>query len=434
MRLQRLIAITVVLGAVLSSPPSAAAQEETPAAPTLATAADTALEQRVIEVGGGLRCPVCQGLSIVDSPSPLAQDMKRLVREQLAAGATPDAVRSYFVERYGEWVLLKPTARGANLTVWLLPLAALLGGGLLIWIAVRRWVHQAAEQPAGAAVVGTPAELGARREALGRGLAELATDFAEGKIGQRDYDALRQRDEAEVAALSTALQETKKARRDRTPTERPAPKTRRMHPAVGWAIGAGAFGVLAVFSLKGAVGARQPGGTITGIDLSSPQGGGEGGAGAGAGESDISLGAADSARLVRLETRVARDSTDHAALLELGHLYLRQQRLQRAATVSMKAVQLRPESRETAEAFAHLGMILWNAGETDVGLQALEKALFLHQDLPEALLYKGIVLFAGSQDPRGAAAAWERYLEVAPPDAETGRVRSMLEAARQSIQ
>jgi cytochrome c-type biogenesis protein CcmH/NrfG len=130
---------------------------------------------------------------------------------------------------------------------------------------------------------------------------------------------------------------------------------------------------------------------------------------------------------------VARDSSDHPALLELGHLYLRQQRLNRAATVSMRAVELRPQARETAEAFAHLGMILWNAGETDVGLQALEQALFLHPDLPEALLYKGIVLFAGKQDPRGAAAAWERYLAVAPADAETGRVRSMLEAARQSI-
>lgn len=433
MTLQRLIGIAAALGPLLCSPTSAAAQAEAPAAQAAPSAADTALEQQVMQVGAGLRCPVCQGLSIIDSPSPLAQDMKRLVREQLAAGATPDSVRNYFVGRYGEWVLLKPTARGANLTVWLLPLAALLGGGLLIWTTVRRWVHQAAEQPAGATVAGTPAELGQRREALGRTLAELATDFAEGKITQRDYDALRQRDEADLAALSTALLETKKAKRDRAQTERPAPQGRRMHPAVGWAIGAGAFGVLAVFSLKGAVGARQPGGTITGVDLSSPQGGGEGGAGGGGGESDISLSAADSARLVRLETRVARDSTDHAALLELGHLYLRQQRLQRAATVSMKAVQLRPESKETAEAFAHLGMILWNAGETDVGLQALDQALFLHPDLPEALLYKGIILFAGSQDPRGAAAAWERYLEVAPADAETGRVRGMLEAARQSI-
>ena len=97
----------------------------------------------------------------------------------------------------------------------------------------------------------------------------------------------------------------------------------------------------------------------------------------------------------------------------------------------MKAVQLRPRAKESAEAFAHLGMILWGANELEPGLQAIEQALALSPDLPEALLFKGIILFAGANKPREAISAWERYLEVAPPGAETARVRGMLEMARE---
>jgi cytochrome c-type biogenesis protein CcmH/NrfG len=143
---------------------------------------------------------------------------------------------------------------------------------------------------------------------------------------------------------------------------------------------------------------------------------------------------AENPRLVELEAQIARDSNNHAALIEAGHLYLQQQRLQAAADVSMKAVRMRPQAKESAEAFAHLGMILWGANEMEPGLQAIEQSLMLSPDFPEALLYKGIILFAGADgknDPRGAVSAWERYLEVAPPGAETARVRGMLEMARE---
>ncbi len=61
---------------------------------------------------------MCQGESIQDSPAALAQEMKAIVREQLAAGRTPDEVKSYFVEKYGEWILLRPKARGWNVMVY----------------------------------------------------------------------------------------------------------------------------------------------------------------------------------------------------------------------------------------------------------------------------------------------------------------------------
>ena len=97
------------------------------AAPAAAQSPDSGLEAKVRDVAASLRCPVCQNLSIEDSPSQLARDMKQVVRQRLAAGETPDEVRRYFISRYGEWVLTKPRAAGVNLSVWLLPLVALLG-------------------------------------------------------------------------------------------------------------------------------------------------------------------------------------------------------------------------------------------------------------------------------------------------------------------
>jgi cytochrome c-type biogenesis protein CcmH len=100
---------------------------------------DEQLEARVREVASQLRCPVCQGLSIQDSPAELAQDMRAVVRDMLAQGKTPEEVKAYFVQSYGEWVLLEPKARGFNLLLYLLPAVAVLGGVLLIYMLTKRW-------------------------------------------------------------------------------------------------------------------------------------------------------------------------------------------------------------------------------------------------------------------------------------------------------
>jgi cytochrome c-type biogenesis protein CcmH len=87
----------------------------------------------------GLRCPVCQGLSVADSPSETAVMMKNRVQELVEAGYTDEEIRDWFVARYGEWVLLEPSASGLNWLVWLGP--GVVGGAGLAWVAsvVLRW-------------------------------------------------------------------------------------------------------------------------------------------------------------------------------------------------------------------------------------------------------------------------------------------------------
>ncbi|MCC6318471.1 MAG: cytochrome c-type biogenesis protein CcmH [Gemmatimonadaceae bacterium] len=109
-------------------------------APAPIIARDSTLDRVAREVSSGLRCPVCQGLSIQDSPADLAVEMKHLVREQLAQGRTPDQVRAYFIEKYGEWVLLEPEPQGFNLLVYALPLLLLTAGGYVVVRFVRRHV------------------------------------------------------------------------------------------------------------------------------------------------------------------------------------------------------------------------------------------------------------------------------------------------------
>jgi cytochrome c-type biogenesis protein CcmH len=105
--------------------------------------ADSAQEARATRLAAELRCPVCQGLSIQDSPSPLAQQMKDLIRSQIVDGRSDDEIRNYFVSKYGEWVLLEPRAEGFNLLVYVLPALLLLGGVGFIVLAVRRWTTPA---------------------------------------------------------------------------------------------------------------------------------------------------------------------------------------------------------------------------------------------------------------------------------------------------
>lgn len=81
--------------------------------------ADPAQEARARELSRELRCLVCQNQSIEDSNAPLARDLRRIVRERVVAGDSDNAVQDYLVQRYGEWVLLKPRFNAQTLLLWL---------------------------------------------------------------------------------------------------------------------------------------------------------------------------------------------------------------------------------------------------------------------------------------------------------------------------
>jgi cytochrome c-type biogenesis protein CcmH len=82
---------------------------------------DPALESRAREISQNLRCLVCQNQSIDDSNAPLAKDLRVIVRERLTAGDSNDQVVGYVVQRYGNYVLLKPPFQGDTALLWLLP-------------------------------------------------------------------------------------------------------------------------------------------------------------------------------------------------------------------------------------------------------------------------------------------------------------------------
>jgi cytochrome c-type biogenesis protein CcmH len=89
-------------------------------------------EDRVASLGSSIKCPVCQGEAIIDSPSPTAKAMMEVLEEKVAAGETDEQIVSYFQTRFGEAILLDPPFAGKTLVVWLLPVAAVIGGVLLI--------------------------------------------------------------------------------------------------------------------------------------------------------------------------------------------------------------------------------------------------------------------------------------------------------------
>lgn len=105
---------------------------------------DPALEQRARDISAGLRCMVCQNQSIDDSDAQLAKDLRLLVRERLTAGDTDAQVRDYLVQRYGEFVLLKPTFGTHTLLLWLTPALVLVLGAIGAWAALRRRSQPAA--------------------------------------------------------------------------------------------------------------------------------------------------------------------------------------------------------------------------------------------------------------------------------------------------
>ena len=97
---------------------------------------------RAHAIASDLRCPVCQGLSVADSPSETAKAIYDDVRRRVDAGESDSEIRAYYVGRYGQWILLRPETSGMGALVWLLPVTALFLGVGGLALAFRRWRRQ----------------------------------------------------------------------------------------------------------------------------------------------------------------------------------------------------------------------------------------------------------------------------------------------------
>lgn len=124
-------------------------------------------DERVREVASTLRCPVCQNLSVADSSSRLAQEMRAEIARDLREGRSEDEIREAFVDAYGEWILLSPPRRGIGLLPWVAPMLLLAGGAAAVVFLIRRWARR--DQPSG---VPRPSLTAHERQMLERSMAD----------------------------------------------------------------------------------------------------------------------------------------------------------------------------------------------------------------------------------------------------------------------
>ena len=119
----------IVLLLIVTAAPDASLSVGPPQGRPLSGAA---LDAKTIEIASLIRCPVCQGMSIADSPAEMAINMKHQVHALLERGYTREQILDYFERSYGQFVLLKPEFRGVNTLVWILPLIALALGAVIV--------------------------------------------------------------------------------------------------------------------------------------------------------------------------------------------------------------------------------------------------------------------------------------------------------------
>jgi len=105
------------------------------------------LDEEARRIGKGLQCPVCQGASVADSPSDLATQMRAQIRRKLEQGDNEEQIVAYFVERYGDGVLISPPRRGLGLAVWLAPIGVLMMGAVVLGLVLRRWLTHRTRPP-----------------------------------------------------------------------------------------------------------------------------------------------------------------------------------------------------------------------------------------------------------------------------------------------
>ncbi len=411
----------------------------------LAAPAPGDLDDQVRAVAAELRCPVCQNLSVADSPSEMAREMRDLIREQLTAGKSPEEVKAYFVSKYGEWILLSPKATGLNLLVWTLPFVGAVSGAIAAWVVARRWVRRRQARPAHAADPAgvarlredlarsgdepaakpqepdggdeTVRELLAEKRALYAALRELEFDQQAGNLSAEDFAAMRLDYEARaidvLRQLDAAQQETLGGARPAAseppvPASAPVRSSRRLGRLALAGVFLVLFGAALGLGLTMAIRPRlSEQDTITGDFLT------------GTGPGGISPG-----------TRGAWE--DPQSLLASGRAAYERQDW-RAALDAFKAVLNR--NPDEPEALSYMAIIAAGISpqHVDLALGLVDRALRARPGHPLALWTKGAILLDVKQDYAGAIATWEQLLAEGLPAPDAIRLRTMIADARSKL-
>jgi cytochrome c-type biogenesis protein CcmH len=386
----------------------------------LYAAASADLDDRTRAIATELRCVVCQNLSVADSPSEMAQQMRAIVREQVQAGKSADEIKEFFVSKYGEWVLLKPKTTGFSALLWILPYVV-LGIGVLaaLWF-IRRWTakkRQANSLPA-ASVSASQALSEALRQdfqlpdiedetqralllrergRLRDELNELDFDFQSGKLSESDYAALKRDIESKgglVMQQLTSLPAEAKTK----PQEKKAipPQDSDAHSRFKrWQLITGGlflmlFGLALGVMLTQSTRPRQgDGDTMTGGFM----------------------------------TGTSAPGNEAGAALNEGKQAFERQEYPKAIEAFKKVLAADPNQ---PEAHSYMGFILMQAGHGDGALLAFEKALSRAPNFPMALWGKGMVLYQDKKDYAGAREIFERLLTMVPPGDERNEIDKVL--------
>jgi len=170
--------------------------------------------QRAVGIETGIKCPSCEDLSVANSSAQTAVIVRNTVRQLIGEGKSDQQIQAYLVSRYGAAIVLVPPATGWSLLVWVLP----LGGGALaiaiLAIVLVRKRRNPIEDPVDAARDGASLDAGAssdqldaRRQFLEQSLADAFAEHRAGDLSDPDYQALRRRDTARLAALDIRMVE-----------------------------------------------------------------------------------------------------------------------------------------------------------------------------------------------------------------------------------
>ena len=103
-------------------------------------------EARFSDLTTELRCTVCQNQNLADSDAPLARDLRQEIYQMLKAGRSDEEIKTFLVERYGDFVLYRPPMQGNTLALWVVPGVMLFGGAVAVFFVVRNRNRKLAEQ------------------------------------------------------------------------------------------------------------------------------------------------------------------------------------------------------------------------------------------------------------------------------------------------